>query len=211
MSITIFASGKIARIENIATLIDDLKKVAEKSGWQYRIIDDGFATQPNAVLTRSDPGPASAKIEGSLGLKGIILTIEPGVERLPILFDRSGVLTDMMQQLSWISDRQNERFTSCKTQFGSIDSHIRIIEVFDLLKKKYMADLAVTDEGDYWQCRDPRILAEKRIRLGQCMRHVESVIKSIEMTGNDTRDEESIASRIEEALLKTEKDNGLHQ
>jgi hypothetical protein len=47
---------------------------------------------------------------------------------LAILFDRSGTLTDMMQQVSWIHDKgQGERFTACKTQFGSIEAHIRII------------------------------------------------------------------------------------
>lgn len=212
MGITIFATGKIDRIEDIAILTEELRKLAEINGWQYRVMDDDFATQPNAVLTYSKSETACAGIEGSLGLKGIVLTVGQRVEHLPILFDASGVLTDVMQQLSWISDRQSPRFIMCKTQFRNIDAHVRIVEVLDLLKKKYISDLSVTDEGDYWQTRDSRILAEKRIHLGKCMRRAEKTVESIEMTESNPRDAESIASRIEDAFLKeAEQDNDSHQ
>ncbi len=50
MGITIYAWGKINRIGDIARLIEDVKGVAGESKWAYRIIDDDFDTQPNAVL-----------------------------------------------------------------------------------------------------------------------------------------------------------------
>jgi hypothetical protein len=77
-----------------------------------------------------------AEIKGSLGLKGIVLNVESGTEPLSILFDRSGFLTDMLQQVSWLqANGRNKRFSMCKTQFGSIDSHILVIEILDLVKK----------------------------------------------------------------------------
>jgi len=202
MGITIFASGKIERTSDIPRLLDDLKRVAGEHDWVYRIIDDDFATQPDAVLTRREGDGPAAVIEGSLGLKGIVLNVGPGAEPLSVLFDRSGVLTDMLQQLSWIeSNGQGERFTMCKTQFAGIDSHIRVIEVLDGLKKSYIPSLVVNDEGDYWESRDKRILADKRIFLGKCLRHTEKVLSGIEISGDDVRDPETIASRIEKALL----------
>lgn len=210
MGITIFARGKIDSIKDIPRLIDDLKTVAEEHKWKYHIIDDDFEVRPNAVLTPRDSGVPGAAIEGTLGLKGIVLNVEPGAEPLSILFDRSGVLTDMFQQISWIeTNGGNERFSACKTQFGIIDSHIQIIEILDLIKKKYIADLAVDDEGAYWETRDRRILAEKRILLGQYLRQTEKVIGSIEPTGNDAQDPEALARRIEEALLKADEDGRL--
>jgi hypothetical protein len=204
MGITIFAWGRINRIADIARLIDDLKVIAEERKWTYRIIDDDFDALPNAVLTRCGPDKAAA-IEGSLGLKGIILNTDPGSEPLSVLFDRSGALTDLMQQLSWIhGNGQDERFTACKTQFGSLDSHIRIIELLAGLQEKYITNLIVNDEGAYWETRDRRILAEKRIALGQCLRHVERVSGNIELSGDDVRDPEIIADRIEQALLKAD-------
>ena len=52
MGITIFAWGRIDRTGDIARLIDDVKEIAGENNWSYRIIDDGFASQPAAVLTR---------------------------------------------------------------------------------------------------------------------------------------------------------------
>ncbi len=210
MSITIFASGKIEYIDDIPCVIDDLKRVAGKHHWGCRVIDDGFDAQPDAALTRRDGDEKAAVIKGSLGLKGIILNIGEGAEPLVILFDRSGVLTDMLQQVSWIhSNRHGERFTICKTQFAGIDSHIRAIEVLDGLKRSYIPNLVVNDEGDYWKSRDERILAEKRIFLGQCLRHAEKVISGIEISDEDVRDPETIANRIEEALLKADEGDRL--
>ena len=210
MGITIFAQGKIGRIEDIPRLIGDLKAVAEEHKWKYRIIDDDFEVRPNAALTPRDSGASGAAIEGCLGLKGIVLNVESGVEPLSILFDRSGVLTDMFQQISWIeTNGGNERFSACKTQFGSIDSHIQVIEILDLVKKKYMADLVINDEGSYWETRDRRILAEKRIALGHYLRHTEKVISSIDLSGDDVQDPDAVARRIEEALLKADEDGRL--
>ena len=210
MGITIFARGIIDRIGDILSLINDVKEVAGEHNWKYRIIDDDFDKQPNAVISRKESSASVCAIEGSLGLKGIIITVDSGAEPFMILFDRSGVLTDMMQQMSWISSNgKDERFTMCKTQFGSIDSHIRIIELLDSLKKKYISDLAVNDEGAFWETRDRRILAEKRIFLGQCIRQTEKVINSIETHDDDARDAETIARRIEEALLKADEDGQL--
>ena len=191
-------------------MIADLKAIAEEHKWKYHIIDDDFDIQPNATLTPRDSGASSVAIEGSLGLKGIILNVESGSEPLSILFDRSGVLTDMFQQISWIeTNGSNERSSMCKTQFGSIDSHIQIIEILDLIKKKYMTDLTVNDEGAYWETRDRRILAEKRIALGHYLRHTEKVISSIELSGDEVQDPDALARRIEEALLKADEEGRL--
>jgi hypothetical protein len=210
MGITIYARGRLDLIGDIPCLIDDLKSVAGDHNWTYHIIDDDFETQPNAVIARRDPGPPVVKIEGSLGLKGLVLNVGSGSEPLSILFDRSGVLTDMLQQLSWLqSNGGYERFSLCKTQFGSIDAHIEIIGILDLVKKKYISDLAVTDEGAYWESRDRRILADKRVALGHYLRHTEKVIGSIERSEDDARDPDAVARRIEEALLKADEEGRL--
>lgn len=206
MSITIYARGMIDRIGDIGRLVEDVKAVAGESNWTYRIIDDDFAAQPNAVLTQRARDDKAAVIEGSLGLKGIIVNPGPGAEPLSILFDRSGTLTDLMQQLSWVeSNGQNERFTMCKTQFGNIDAHIQIIELLARLKEKYITNLTVSDEGAYWETRDRRILAEKRVFLAQCLRHAERVIGAIEPTGDEARDPKTLADRIEKEFLKEDR------
>jgi hypothetical protein len=79
-----------------------------------------------------------------------------------------------------------------------------------MLKQKYITDLVVNDEGGYWEGRDRRLLAEKRIFLGQCLRRVEKTISGIKIGENDPKDAESIADRIEEELRKADEDGRLH-
>ncbi len=208
MGITIYARGRIGSLGDIPRLIGEVKGIAEENDWEYAIIDDDFAVRPNAIFTRRDSdGPAA--IEGSLGLKGIIVSVDPEGETLAILFDRSGVLTDMMQQVHWLyNNERDERCTACKTQFGSIDAHIHIIDLFDVLKKRYITDLVINDEGDYWESRDYKLLAEKRAVLEHYMRHTERVIGDIEIPDHDVQDSEIVASHIEEALLEADKKDG---
>jgi hypothetical protein len=211
MGITIFASGKLDRIGDIPQVIDDIGKIAEKNNWTYHVIDNDFDVRPNAVLIQRESGSPVAAIEGSLGLKGIMVNIDPQAEPLAVLFDRSGVLTDLMQQISWLHcNGQSDRFTMCKTQFANIDAHVRIIALLDNLKKKYCADLKVNDEGAYWETRDRRILAENRVSLGHYLRHTEKIIKGIDVSSLDVKDSDALASRIEEALIKTEEKDDLH-
>jgi hypothetical protein len=207
MGITIFAMGKIERINDIPVLISEIKGMAEERNWKHHIINDNFDDLPDAVLTSNAADKPTAHIEGTLGLRGIILNAAEA-EPLSILFDREGVLTDMFQQLTWIeSNGQNERFTFFKTQFSDIEEHIKIIEILDHLKKQYIPNLTVNDEGTYWETRDRRILAEKRIALGHYLRHTEKVIRSIEIPEGDPKDADSIALRIEDALLKANKED----
>jgi hypothetical protein len=207
MGITIFAMGEIERINDIPVLISDMKGIAEKRNWKYHIINDNFDDLLDAVLIPPAADKPTAHIEGTLGLRGIILNAA-GAEPLSILFDRAGVLTDMFQQLSWIeSNGQNERFSFCKTQFSDIEEHIKIIEILDHLKKKYIPNLTVNDEGAYWGTRDRRVLAEKRIVLGHYFRHTEKVIRSIELPDGAPKDADSIAFHIKNALLKADEED----
>jgi hypothetical protein len=211
MGITIFAQGKLKGIEVIPRLIEYIKSTAGEYGWKYHVINDDFDARLDAALSSGNSEGCSAHIKGSLGLKGIVLNIDPGSEPLAVLFDQTGVLTDMLQQLAWIqNNKQGERFTVCKTQFGNIDTHIRIVELLDELKQSYIDNLVVSDEGGYWESRDRRLLAEKRVFLGQCLRRVEKVISGIEISDEEPRNADALAERIEEALLKSEDDDGLH-
>lgn len=204
MGITIHASGSIDRVEDIPRLVEDVKIFAEENHWEYHTIDDDFGEPPTAVLVHASTEPG-AKIEGSLGLKGIVLSVESGVEPLALLFDESGTLTDLMSQVSWIQDGMRpERFSTCKTQFGPIEAHICIVDLLSMLKEKYLTNLVVTDEGLYWESRDRELLADKRKVLSHYIRHTEETLRNTEIPGDTDPDPDSVASAIEEALLKAD-------
>ncbi len=208
MGITLFASGKVDTIEDLPRLIKDLKEIAEERGWKYRVIEDNFDARPNASLAQIDSDTPGAVIKGTLGLKGVVLNVSAGAEPLQLLFDQNGILSGMPQQLFWIEDQgKSERFTMCKTQFAHIDGHVEIVELLSMLKDRYISNLAVHDEGGYWENRDKKTLAEKRIFLDQCIRHTEKAIGSIDISEEDLKDPGKIASRIENALQKDDKES----
>jgi len=201
MGITIFAAGKLQNTVDIEPLIADVKNIATRHNWTCHIVSDNYDAEPDAVLIHDDPGALGASIRGSLGLQGIIINIGDGAEPFSFLFDRSGVLTDMLQQLAWIeSNRTTERFTSCKTQFTAIGSHINLVEILDLLKHKYLPGLTVDDEGSYWDERDRRMLADKRITVGRHIRRTEKLIAGIELSKEKHSGANMIADKIEKAL-----------
>ncbi len=94
-------------------------------------------------------------IRGNLGLKGICLVLEPRCEPLSLLFDHHGVLTDVLNQMAWIEDHKSHRFTAVKTQFESVVSHVRIVELLDHVKNRYVSKLEVSDEGSHRQFKHP--------------------------------------------------------
>lgn len=210
MGITIYASGNIDRLEEIPHLIEEVKGIAQKHGWACSVLDDDFDVEPAARLV----GPTAYKpavIKGSLGLKGIVLSVDPKCESLAILFDRSGALTNVMQQLfrSSCGIRQ-ELFTACKTQFGCINSHIHIVELLHALKQRFITDLTVNDEGDYWESGDVERLANKRAVLEHYMDYAKDVISGIRLSEQDLVSTESVASQIEQALSKPDEDQVVH-
>ncbi|MCP4605330.1 MAG: hypothetical protein GY847_33225 [Proteobacteria bacterium] len=205
MGMTISAKGNIDNVKDIQLAVDDLKSIAMSKNWTYTIIDDDFDIKPSAVITQMDSGEPGVNIEGTLGLKGIILYLETDVEPLSILFDHSGNLTDMLQQLSWLDDQEEEeRFTICKTQFGSVDTHIYIIELLEHLKKKYVSDLIVNDEGGYWDNHDRKLLIEKRKVLDYHMDHTAKTLSNIDCPGDARHDPEKLLSLVEKALAHEE-------
>jgi hypothetical protein len=65
----------------------------------------------------------------------------------------------------------------------------------------------VIDEGAYWETRDRRILAEKRILLGHYLRRTEKALSGLELSDEERKDPEAIADHIEEALFRAEEDD----
>jgi hypothetical protein len=207
MGISIFAKGRIDRIEDIPQLVDELKTRAEKENWTYAILSDDFKDESLPVLTRT---AGEVVIAGKLGLQGIVLTIDAKVESLALVFEREGVLTSVMQQLLDPAELPEKRFTSCKTQFGGIDAHISIIGIFDLLRERYISNLVVEDEGGYWGSHDRGTLTNAFNVLQHYLDHTQMCVSGIKITEAERSDGDKAASAVEKALLEEKKKEVLH-
>ncbi|MFN3694811.1 MAG: hypothetical protein ACK4UV_07365, partial [Ignavibacterium sp.] len=67
MGITIHYKGKLNNLEQIYSVIDELKDISEIMSWKYSILDNDWNSQLTAQLLQTDDG---VKITGHLPLKG---------------------------------------------------------------------------------------------------------------------------------------------
>jgi hypothetical protein len=49
-----------------------------------------------------------------------------------------------------------------KTQFGPVEGHLALVEMLTALKREFVHDLEVSDEGGYWETRDLAELVRER-------------------------------------------------
>lgn len=96
--------------------------------------------------------------------KGIILQSDMNVESIKIFFDDSLTLA-----------------TFCKTQFGGVEAHIKVIEFLHAIEV-FFTNFWVDDEGDYWKTNDQFLLKNK-------MAFMTKILDDVEKSINDQKDE----------------------
>lgn len=177
MGITIHYKGEINSLDLIPKLIDDCQDFAKSMGWQYHVIDE----------------------QKYLPIKGIVLNIHPQAEPLNLTFGENGGLC------SYIDYKQTQLFV--KTQFAGIEAHITIVKLFKYLKKHYIFNLKVYDEGEYWETIDINKLSQKLSFLQSKIEVVKDVFGRAKFTKEKPHDILKLAEKIERILRETFENN----
>jgi len=175
MGVSIHFRGSINSTEKTNPLVNELTEISNEMGWEYSIIDD---------------------VE--LQLKGIFIQPHNKSESLSILINASGRLTNPLYLVDKNDDRIDYSYNSIKTQFAPVDIHITVVKLLKYIKKKYISDLEVTDEGSYWETGDADLLAEKIDFINDRINSIAGMISSIPNSGKETP--ESLADKIEQYL-----------
>ena len=95
---------------------------------------------------------------------GVVVSPGDGCESLTFLFDRTGRLRNVADLITNQVD-PDPRFSfhvSVKTQFTALKMHIWIVGLLRYLKKTYLSDLTVNDEGEFWESGSRETLAERQ-------------------------------------------------
>ena len=161
MGVTLHYRGTLNDPGRLLALCDELMGIAQAMGWTTTRIDDDYHAPVDARLEHKARG---AIIEGNTGLKGIILAPNNECESLWFCFDREGRLRSLLGQIL-IRDgilKSDESWAFTKTQFSSPEQHVWIVGLLRYLKKHYLANLEVRDDGGYWDTGD---LPELRRRM----------------------------------------------
>jgi hypothetical protein len=205
MGVSIHYRGRLNDVGQLAKLCEELTDIAAAMGWESTRLDDHWEQPADARLRITSAG---ASIDGHLGLKGILIMPEAEAESLCFLFDREGNLRSLMDMVSILDGTLDpkEAWVSVKTQFASPQVHMWIVGLLKYFKKRYIADLQVSDEGEYWESGDARVLQEKMDLIGEKLEHISRELSSARFGDVSGLSAEQIALRIEQLLLGDESD-----
>ena len=160
MSLSLHYCGRLAEIEYIKDICDELASIAERMSWPCGRLDEDWSQRADAAIEVTQK---SSQIAGHLPLKGIALTTHPKCETLKFFFDVNGHLRDPMSMVDRREDslKPEDYWISVKTQFAGPEIHVWIVGLLKYLKKHYLPDLEVHDEGEYWDTGNFEILNKK--------------------------------------------------
>lgn len=206
MGVTIHYRGRLNDVGQLTRLCEELADIAAVMGWQSTRLDDDWQQPADARLHGS---PTGARIDGNLGLKGILIEPGEGAESLRFFFDREGNLWCPVSRVLVLEGtlKPEDAWVSVKTQFASPEIHVWIIGLLKYLKKRYISNLEVSDEGEYWETGDIRTLKKKMDFLNEKIEHLSRELSSSRFGNVSGLSAEEIAARIEQLLLENEKEN----
>ncbi len=187
MGLSIHYSGTIHRIDAVPQFVEELTDIARSMGWDAQPINMD---------------------EAAPHFRGVIVNPKGDCEPLSFIFDRQGRLRALMDLITdQIEPTECSFFTATKTQFGEIETHIWIIGLLRYLKKRYLKDLEVKDEGEYWETEDLEQLGEKKQFLhGRIDQLAEALSDAESLPEEATLDD--IVAGIEEIAKNVQEDRG---
>jgi hypothetical protein len=145
MGITIAYRGRLADLDRIEDFED-------------RLVDFALEMGAPVQVWRSWPDHDPERM-----VRGVLLDLAPGQESTSLLLSPEGWLIG----LSDIEDAEEGRLDEppwcfVKTQFGPVEGHVALVEMLAALRREFLPDLEVSDEGGYWETRDLAELVRRR-------------------------------------------------
>lgn len=180
MGITIHYRGRLAdpaRVESLEDLLIDL------------VLELGGAVDVWRSVSDDDPRRM---------VRGLLVNLEPGQETLSLLFSPEGWLTPLIDIEAAEQGKLDEApWCFVKTQFGSPVGHAAVVEVLSVIRDRFIPDLEVHDETDYWLHRDPQQMAELMDRNARAIEAFASAIEETSLTDEARESPEIVAARVE--------------
>lgn len=201
MGITIAYRGRIDDCSDVDELTDELADFAGDLGWEIRRWNEDWSRPNTAGVTHRDD---ETQVTGHVPLRGIECFPHPQSEPFPLTFSSEGDLVDVMGMVRRSDEGgpPQDTWNTVKTQFAPIEVHVTLIKLLKYLRKTYISDLEVIDEGNYWETEDVEELRRRRKKLDRGLDQIERGVKQIDSREIGNRSPSEIADRIEEILKK---------
>ncbi|MGA2257737.1 MAG: hypothetical protein ABSG53_24000, partial [Thermoguttaceae bacterium] len=179
MGITISYRGVLANLDRVEDFEDRVLDLALELGGQAHLWRTTADNDPSRVV------------------RGVILDLCPGQETTSLLISPEGWLIGLAD----IEDAENGRLAEMpwcfvKTQFGTLEGHVALAEMFAALRAEFFPALEVHDEGGYWETRDVNELAKKMAFLQAAIEQFGKGIEQHGLTSEAAEDSEILATRL---------------
>ncbi|MEN8119184.1 MAG: hypothetical protein ABFS35_02510 [Bacteroidota bacterium] len=182
MGLTIHYQGSLNSKEKITQLVNELEDISKDMGWDYTLIEK--------YKEDKDTVPP---------LYGIVMTTAKGCEMLSFIFDEDGNLRHPVALQYFDYDDKNQLYVATKTQYATPEDHIVIIKLLRYIKKVYITNLKVIDEGEYWQSSDK----ERLVYLFNFLKEkIEQVANIIENSGElaEVKNNDELIEKLDELI-----------
>jgi len=181
MGLSFHYSGNIAKPELLPELMDEVQDICTVYNWKYTIYERQFPEDPFGK-----PGYDQ-------NIYGISFT-PPGSETISICFLSNGRMSNkvLLAFYGKTKEQQESKYLymlSVKTQYSSVESHQFIIQLFRYLNKKYFTGFRLTDEGQYWETNDEKLLKENFKRYADLINGFVSVYENFPMMPGENTEE----------------------
>ena len=177
MSVTIHYKGSINKHDDIDKLISELVDISKEMSWKFDVIN--FSDK---------------------GIKGVIINPHEDCESFTLVFNKENAI---INTLSLAFDDVDDTFSHIKTQFAPVEIHVAIIKLLKHVKLKYINDLEVFDEGDFWDTMDNNALIEKMNLVQLHIDFVGDVLNASTDEMGNAKSAESLGDKIEAILKKS--------
>ena len=171
MGLSFHYKGKLKKPQSLKKLIEEVTDICIANKWKFTILDEDF---PNDTFT-TEPNKNKAY--------GICFT-PPKCETTYLTFLSNGKLCaiynlELNKKLEKLEDDIYLYYLSVKTQYCGPEIHKMLISIFDYLNKKYLEDFELTDEGQFWETRDEKLLEEIFNRYSHLINSLGSALEYI--------------------------------
>jgi len=152
MGLSFHYNGSFSAKASLPAMIEEVKGIAERFQWEYHIYEKGF------------PENNFDKTHYNQNISGISFTPEE-CETVWLCFLSDGKMSSPTNL--WFygnsEDKEEQEYLymlSVKTQYAGIEIHKLLIHLLKYLNTKYFQDFTVTDEGQYWETGDEKLLQD---------------------------------------------------
>ncbi len=194
MGISIHYKGKLTSKNVLPQLIEEVKDVAIAQNWKHHVFEEKFPEEGYGEETFNSD------------LHGISFSPEE-CEPVCLTFLSNGTMASVISwhiRFNLKDEMEMAEFVSVKTQYAGPAIHKTVVLFLEHLSKKYFKEFELSDEAEYWETKDEKLLKKNFEFLTGMINSFETGLEMIPMKENETFEEYVL--RIADGVNRKKKD-----